>query len=130
MKKIHIGLIDDDVDIIQALKLSLTSRDIDVDAYHCASKRMAKEIVDKLLNQRPPDALLIDINMPITGDHIASVLRGAKQYKDIPFIFVSAYFISKSDSKSNNEKKEYYLSRPIKPDDLCCVIRNAVSNIY
>jgi len=81
----------------------------------------AKDGIDALeiMQQRRPDAILLDIEMPrMDGYELATHIRNDKQLKDIPIMIIS----SRTGEKHRERAREYdindYLGKPYQEEDL------------
>ncbi|MGB3750990.1 MAG: diguanylate cyclase [Arcobacteraceae bacterium] len=73
----------------------------------------------KLIEKEKPNLILLDINMPeIDGYDMAEILQNNEEYKDIPFIFLTA----NNDPQSIKKGFEYgavdYISKPFSKEEL------------
>jgi CheY-like chemotaxis protein len=112
MKKIMI--VDDNVDIIYAVKTSLTDLDKGIRTIEATS---GEECL-KILPQEHPDIILMDIMMPgMDGMDTAIKIKEIPEYKNIPIIFLSA----KTDKLSKGMGSiagEDYVEKPFEAKDL------------
>jgi diguanylate cyclase (GGDEF)-like protein len=73
----------------------------------------------RTLCQINPDAILLDINMPIcNGIELAKIIRQYHTHFNIPIIFLSANEIKENISQVRTSGGDDYLVKPIKPKSL------------
>jgi diguanylate cyclase (GGDEF)-like protein len=68
------------------------------------------------LEQNNPDAILLDINMPVcNGMELAKIIRQYHTHFDVPIIFLSANEISDKISQVRTSGGDDYLVKPVSP---------------
>jgi CheY-like chemotaxis protein len=83
IKLLHV---DDDVDILEIVKLSLEMAD-DCEVLSCSSGEDALNEVQTFV----PDALLLDVMMPcMSGQRIFEEIKQMPEFADVPVIFLTA----------------------------------------
>lgn len=120
MAKANILIIDDDPDIVEAMKVVLKSKQ-----YQVAIAKSGQEGLEKTRRNKP-DVIILDIMME-TGDKgfdVARELKNDKSYKDIPILMLTAI----KERTGLDFKKEAgdetwlpvddYVEKPLKPDEL------------
>jgi two-component system cell cycle response regulator len=113
-EKQQILLVDDRPENLLALEGILESENYGL--FKATSGREALRMVIK----HPVDLILLDVQMPgMDGFETAQLIRGKKELKHIPIIFITA--ISKEQQyihRGYEVGAENYLFKPIEPDDL------------
>jgi PAS domain S-box-containing protein len=71
----------------------------------------------ELVDNKPPDLILVDINMPVK-DGISAVKEIRKNFKGIPIIAQTAYAMLHEKEKCMQAGCNDYISKPINPQDL------------
>lgn len=78
-------IIDDDKNIILALKYYLSIEGYEVHA--AANGKHAFQI----LNENPPDLILLDVKMPVMNGYLfAQLVKSKEKFKSIPIIMITA----------------------------------------
>ncbi len=113
-------IVDDDPDIVEAMKVVLESKDYKVTSAKSGEEGLKKVKVDK------PDLIILDIMME-TGDKgfdVARVLKRDKNFKNIPILMLTA-IKEKTGLDFKNEAGDEawlpvddYVEKPLKPDEL------------
>ena len=113
-------IIDDDPDIVEAMKVVLESRN-----YQVSSAKSGEEGLKKI-KVNNPDLIILDIMME-TGDKgfdVARDLRKSQDYKDIPILMLTA-IKEKTGLDFRREAGDPdwlpvddYCDKPLKPDEL------------
>ncbi|GAK58848.1 PAS/PAC domain-containing protein [Candidatus Vecturithrix granuli] len=100
---------------------------LDGEGYNLHKANSGPEALRIVLKQ-PFDLILLDVQMPeMDGFEVARLLRGKKESKEIPIIFITA--ISKEAkyvSRGFELGAENYLFKPIDPNILKEKVRNAI----
>ena len=104
-----IMLVDDDVDVLDTLKVALEH-----EGYKTIRVQNAENILETL-KKKKPDLVLLDIMMPaITGWKVCSQIKTDSKYKDIPVVFLTG----KSDDLSREmglKGAQGFISKPFDP---------------
>lgn len=117
-KKAKILVIEDDLDMIETLKITLESKDYDV-----VSATDGKEGLEKVASEKP-DLIILDVMMPVMdGFSACEKLKSHPEYREIPVILLTAVGQHIQDTnypldgvlKSDAEE---YLEKPFKPEEL------------
>lgn len=120
--KPNILLVDD-----RAENLLVLEGVLDGEGYNLHKANSGPEALRIVLKQ-PFDLILLDVQMPdMDGFEVARLLRGKKESKEIPIIFITA--ISKEAkyvSKGFELGAENYLFKPIDPTILKEKVKNAI----
>ncbi len=121
MKKVY--MVDDDIDMVVAIRASLESKGYEVEAQHDD-----KDLVDNI-RQFNPDVIILDVMFPdddSAGFRIARTIRHHDDIKDKPIIMLSSVNVDGSfpGEFTNRDIDEVYLpitefvNKPIDPKDL------------
>ena len=118
-------IIDDDIDLVEALRLTLESEGFEVIDAQDGKKGLQKIIDEK------PDLVLLDVMMGTQdeGFHVAYQIRNQKGSTDIPIIMLTAVG-QETGFTFDKEKDEDYLpvdefiEKPINPDSLIELVKN------
>ena len=81
----------------------------------------AKDGVDatNLLQDRVPDLMLLDIEMPrMDGFEVASYVKNDERLKDVPIVMITSRTGSKHKEKAMEIGVDRYLGKPFQEDDL------------
>jgi len=125
MKMVKVMVVDDNPDIIFAVKKGLESLN---KGYEVIGAGGGQECV-QLLNQEKPDLILLDIMMPdMDGWDVVAKVRENDQIKEVPIIFLTA----KDDAVSKGMAKlgvEDYIVKPVNIQELDKRIKDTLSQI-
>lgn len=120
MGEAKILIVDDDPDIVEAMRVVLESRQYQVDVAKSGEEGLKKVRLEK------PDLIILDIMME-TGDRgfdVARELKKDRNYKDIPILMLTAV---KEKTGMDFEKEagdkvwlpvDDYVDKPLKPEEL------------
>mgnify|MGYP002725956972 CR=1 FL=1 len=112
-------IIDDDIDLVEAMRITLESGGYDVIDAQEGSKGF------EILKAEQPDLLILDVMMGTQdeGFQLAYQIRGDSATSDIPIIMVTAVG-AQTGFKFDPEKDEdflpvdEYVEKPVNPNDL------------
>ena len=108
--KAHILAVDDDATVLQLLRRLLESAGYSVDIASDGSSALA------MLDQHPPDLIILDIMMPVLdGFQVLSLIR---ERTDIPVIMVTGVQESVSAEKALGIGADDYIRKPFHLDEL------------
>jgi len=125
----HILIIDDDSDIVEAMRIVLESNSYRVSEASDGSKGKA------LIEKDPPDLIILDIMMRTIdeGFHVCYELKNDPKTKDIPILISTA--VSKTTGFEFHPQKdqewlpaEDYVNKPIMPDDLIARVKKLLAD--
>ncbi|MBV2364758.1 response regulator [Streptomonospora nanhaiensis] len=110
-------VVDDDAQIIRAMRINLRARGYDVDtATDGASALQAAA-------KQPPDVVLLDLGLPdMEGGEVIEGLRG---WTSVPIIVLSARHSSSEKVRSLDAGADDYVTKPFGMDELLARIRAA-----
>ncbi|NQV04701.1 MAG: response regulator [Candidatus Omnitrophica bacterium] len=113
-------IIDDDPDIVEAMKVVLESK-----KYQVATAKSGEEGLKKV-KQKKPDLIILDVMMETQGKgfEVARAIKGDEDSKNTPILMLTAV----KENTGLDFKKEAgddawlpvdaYLDKPLKPDEL------------
>ncbi|HID38271.1 MAG TPA: response regulator [Calditrichaeota bacterium] len=122
-----IMIIDDDIDLVEALRLTLEDAGFEVIDAQDGKKGLEKMVTEK------PDLVILDVMMGTQdeGFHIAYQMRSNEEIKDIPIIMLTA--IGQETGFSFDKEKdedflpvEEFLEKPVDPDKLVEVVKSTL----
>ena len=123
-------IIDDDRDLLVALRIALEAHGFDVQ-----TATTAREGVAKILGAKP-DLLILDVIMDTDyeGFEVARTLREKHHLRELPIVMLSAIHSVKEVPYRFAPDEEYlpvdiFLDKPIKPDALVRTIREALGEL-
>ena len=109
----HVLVVDDDPGIRGFIQMALQAED-----YSVATAANGQQALDRIAERRP-DALLVDLAMPImNGWELLARLRELQA--NIPFIFMTAGFNAQVEAEKHNA--DGYLAKPFEVDDLLATV--------
>jgi CheY-like chemotaxis protein len=119
-------IIDDDPDIVEAMKVVLESKNYEVTIAKSGEEGLKKARQDK------PDLIILDVMMESTdkGFEVARNLKNDENHKDIPILMLTAI---KEKTGLGFEKEagdpdwlpvDGYCEKPLKPEELILKVEN------
>ena len=113
MSKKKILLVDDEKDMVYAVKLQLETHD-----YEVITAQDGQEGLEKARHEKP-DLIILDLMLPkIDGYKVCRMLKFDEKYKNIPVLMFTAR-IQQSDEKLGYEVgADAYLTKPFEPETL------------
>lgn len=111
--KKRILLVDDEIDLVDVVKLRLESK-----GYTVLTALDGKEALDKARKERP-DLIILDLMLPkIDGYRVCAMLKRDQRYMKIPVILFTAR-AQDSDMKMGQEAgADCYIVKPFDPEVL------------
>ncbi len=117
----QIWIVDDDEEMIRAVRLMLKLLD-----YEVTSHLHARLAVQALISGKKPDALLLDINMPeVTGLDMLEFLRRRSEWNDLPIVMLSTEAADVTVDKALELGADGYVSKPVTIEELEKVLNAA-----
>ena len=125
-----IVIVDDDIDLVDAMKIALEANGIEVITSCDADSAI------ELIKVENPDVIILDVMFPenpTTGFELCRSIREESEIKDIPIIILSAInekfnmaFSSTINSGLGNSSipADKFLEKPIKPKELISAIED------
>lgn len=109
-KKKHILIIDDDVEILNALKVLLEPK------YKIMTISDSLKVMGAL-EDFLPDLVILDADLPlINGPNLCLRIKRIVKFKDIPIIFISAHTNGYFKKKSIEAGADVYVEKPFDYD--------------
>jgi CheY-like chemotaxis protein len=135
MAKERILVVDDDPDIVEAMRLILEAQDYEVISAGSSAEGLA------MLEETQPHLIILDVMMETDteGFHFAYTLRNAEAgseyepFKNVPILMLTA-ISQRTGMEFDPESDEEFLpvddfvEKPIKPDDLVSKIKRLLSD--
>jgi CheY-like chemotaxis protein len=116
-----IWIVDDDQDMIGAIRLMIKL--LDCDERHFFSARSSAQA---LLEGERPDLLILDINMPeVSGLDFLEFLRRRSDFKDLPVVMLSTEAADVTVDKAMAIGADAYVTKPVALDELEKAIKKA-----
>ncbi|MCR4317101.1 MAG: response regulator [Planctomycetes bacterium] len=123
-RKVSILVVDDNEDHLEYLRRTLSREGFKVIASDNGNEavRIAEDV--------RPDVVLLDVCMPeIDGFHVAMLLKGMEETRDLPIIFISSaykdvYTIMEAQSIGAYD----FIVRPVNKDELLVRIRKCLGD--
>ena len=113
----HIMIADDEVDVVQTVRIRLEANGYTV------SDTMGERTVKDVL-ERKPDLLLLDVMMPgMDGYTVLARLRENPATDDIPVIFVTAMDTVEDEQRGLDLGAADYIAKPLRPPIVLARIR-------
>lgn len=117
-----VWVVEDDLDMQQAVKLMLSMMGFAVDFFD-----NARSAAKKLLSGKKPDLILLDIMMPeVTGIDFLEFLRRRKEFKGIPVVMLSAEADDVQVDEAMGLGADGFVFKPVTFDELENAIRRAM----
>ena len=114
----YILLVDDEKNFCDLVKLNLEMSG----KFKVITAYDGEEGLKKAKSENP-DVILLDIRMPkIDGFEMLKILKKDSQTMPIPVIMLSAVDDDTSKIKSSGMMSEYYITKPVKTDELIAKI--------
>ena len=119
-------IIDDDPDIVEAMKIVLESKDYDVVVAEDGEEGLKKAKTNK------PDLIILDVMME-TGDkgfEIARIIKKDEAYKNIPILMLTAIKEKTGlDFRKEAGDEDWlpvddYMDNPLKPEELIAKVES------
>lgn len=118
----RILIVDDDATMVNLLATILEFEDM------IPLKALSAREVFALIDEDPPDLILLDIMMPeLDGFQVLARLRKAPETKNLPVIIVSALSDKKNMLRGWREQADDWVSKPFDPMALIGVIRQVLA---
>lgn len=118
-----IWVIDDDREMIQAMRLMLELLEFRVTGY-----QDAPSAARALLDGAHPDLVLLDINMPdVSGMDFLEFLRRRKEWKHLPVVMLSTEAADVTVDIAFGMGADGYITKPVTIEELEHAIHGALS---
>lgn len=114
-------IVDDDDEMINAVRLMLRMMDFTVEAHHDA-----RSAARRLLSGSRPDVLVLDINMPeVTGIDMLEFVRMREELKDMPVVMLSSETTDLQVDQAMALGADAFVFKPVTMEELEAAIRKA-----
>ena len=123
MNKKRILVVDDEKDMVYAVKLQL-----EANAYDVLTAQDGQEALDKAHREKP-DLIILDVMLPkVDGYKVCRMLKFDKKYKKIPILMFTAR-VTKNDEKIGFEVgADAYITKPFEPPMLLAKIKELLKD--
>jgi DNA-binding response OmpR family regulator len=113
--------VDDDEEMIRAIKLMLELLDFETQSYF-----NARAAAKALLAGGQPELMILDINMPeVSGIDLLEFIRRRQQWNNIPVIMLSSEAADVQIDEAMELGADGYVTKPVMIDELETVIDTA-----
>ena len=107
-------IIDDDEDMSQALKMMMTLLDFELRIF-----KDARSGARALLNDAPPNVLLLDLNMPeVSGLDVLDFIRSKPRWANLPVVIFSAESADVTVDDALQRGADAFLCKPVSMAEL------------
>jgi two-component system alkaline phosphatase synthesis response regulator PhoP len=120
-------IIDDDIDLVEAMRLTL-----EVAGFEVIDAQEGQKGLEKLRVENP-DLVILDVMMGTQdeGFHVAYQLRSEPETADIPIIMLTAVGQETGFTFNKEKDQEFlpvneFLEKPVNPDTLIEVVRSSL----
>jgi DNA-binding response OmpR family regulator len=120
-------IIDDDIDLVEAMRLTLENADFEVIDAQDGQKGLEK------IDKEKPDLVLLDVMMETQdeGFHIAYQIRNNPEISDLPIIMLTAVGSETGFSFDRDKDEDFlpvneFLEKPVNPDRLIEYVRKCL----
>lgn len=120
-EKKHILIIDDDIEILNALRILLEPK------YKTMTISESLKVMSSLEDFQP-DLIILDADLPlINGPNLCLRIKRIAKFKDIPIVFISAHTNGYFKKKSIEAGAEAYIEKPFDYDKFVETIDKIIS---
>lgn len=117
--ELRVCVIDDDEDVVRAVRRLLRSAGFATDTF-----TSAEEFLD-LGNQERPDCLVLDVHLRgLSGFDLQDLLEASG--RSIPIVFITAHDDTGTRERAQRSPTTEYLSKPFEDQSLLCAIHHAI----
>lgn len=118
MDKKRVLIVDDEPDIVEAIKFSLELENIE-----CMVAYDGEEALAKAKNENP-DLIILDIRLPkINGYKVARLLKFDESYKNIPIIMLTARTQEREKQLGMETGADEYVTKPFEMDEVIALVK-------
>jgi DNA-binding response OmpR family regulator len=115
-------IVDDDDEMVRAVRLMLQMLELKVEAY-----RDARSAARELLAGKKPDLLVLDINMPeVSGIDMLEFVRMRDELKTMPVVMLSSETTDLQVDEALAKGADAFVFKPVTIEELEGAIRKAV----
>jgi len=121
MTKKRILLVDDEVQLVEMMKMRLEANN-----YEIITAYDGQEALEKARNEKP-DLIILDLMLPkLDGYTVCRMLKFDEKYKSIPIVMFTAR-VQESDKKMGQEVgADAYITKPFDPQALLSKIKEFI----
>lgn len=117
----RIWVVDDDEEMLRAVKLMLAVLDCEVVTFFGA-----RSVGQAMLEGGRPDLMILDINMPdVTGLDLLEFLRRFPATKELPVVMLSTESSDVMKNRASELGADAYVSKPVTLDELERALKEA-----
>lgn len=117
MKQSRILLVDDDADLLEAVRIRLSAYGFDV---YTASDGVEAA---RSVHMYTPDVIVLDIGMPHGDGHwVARQIKNDPVTESIPIIFLTARSAMKDFQRAHDTGVEKFITKPFQPEELTLAV--------
>jgi DNA-binding response OmpR family regulator len=114
--------VEDDGEMLQAVKLMLQLLDYEAKGY-----LSALQAARSLIEENPPDIMILDINMPkVTGIEFLQFIRSERRWDHLPVIMLSTEVADAKINEALALGADGYLCKPVTVEELEDKINSAI----
>jgi DNA-binding response OmpR family regulator len=114
-------IVDDDDEMINAVRLMLRMLDFTVEAYHDA-----RSAARRLLAGERPDVLVLDINMPeVSGIDMLEFVRMRNELKGMPVVMLSSETTDLQVDQAMALGADAFVFKPVTVEELEAAVKKA-----
>jgi DNA-binding response OmpR family regulator len=118
----RILVVDDEKDLVETIKLKLTSEGYEVDEAFDGKQALEK------VKQRQPDLILLDVMMPqVNGYQVCRELKKSDKFKQIPVVMLTAKAQESDKFWGMETGADDYVTKPFEFDALLSSIKKLLS---
>ncbi len=117
----HILIVDDDHQLLRALRVAFTARDYDVTLATSATSALTAA------GQHPPDLAIVDLGLP--GMDGLTVIERIRTWSSLPIIVLSARHIEEAKISALDAGADDYVTKPFGTGELLARVRAALRRI-
>src|SRR3989440_5038011 len=114
----RILVVDDDRQLLRALRINLTARGYDVQLARDGCTALA------LAARQPPDLVIVDLGLPDMDG--VEVVEGVRGWSAVPVIVLSARHLEQSKVRALDAGADDYVTKPFGMDELLARVRAAL----
>ncbi len=120
MKRHRLLVVDDDAATLASIRDLLLRAGFDVD-----TASTGREALGQLLDGKIPSTIILDARMPVmSGEELASVLRGYARFSSIPILFLTAW-----DTRIGfGDDVDVVMRKPFRVDELLANVEALVTS--
>lgn len=121
-RKTRILLIEDDLDMAEAIRLRLEANDFEIIVAHDGMEGLNKARTEN------PDLIILDVMLPkLDGFNLCRMLKFDEKHKSILIIILSAK-VQKTDIERGKEVgADAYITKPFKAEELLAKIKELIN---